>query len=183
VVDVLRRAHMHVDVASVESDGAAPVVCARGLRLLPDMSMADARPQRYDLIALPGGMPGAASLAASAPLVAALREARADGRWVAAICAAPAVVLAATPGLVPRAATLTCHAAFVEQLARTATFAGAAPRVCVDHAHKIVTSRGPGTALEWALALVDVLGGAALAAEVAKPMHAHGEDVQAALSA
>lgn len=178
VVDVLRRAHMHVDVATVDAPGAggelAPVVLARGLRLMPDMGIADCVTQTYDCIALPGGMPGAKHLQCSAPLTTLLRAQRARKGWLAAICASPAVVLVGTPGLLPPGTRLTGHAAFDDQLGAAG---GNSSRVVVDQAARVITSKGPGTALEWSLAIVALLAGPARAAEVAKPMHMHREDV------
>ena len=176
VVDVLRRAHFHVDVASVEP--STSVTLARGLRVTADALIGDVSAQVYDCVALPGGMPGAERLRDSAALATLLRAQVAEGRWVAAICAAPAVVLAG-PGLVPAHAQMTCHAAFADALGGAR--GDIARRVVVDAERKLITSRGPGSALEWAIELVTQLGGGALAAEVAKPMHMHGADVRSVL--
>ena len=113
----------------------------------------------FDLIALPGGMPGAERLRDSEPLVSLLRGQAASGRLHAAICATPAVMLQAKGLLEGRRAT--AHPAFAAQLAdQTAV----AQRVVVDG--PLTTSRGPGTAFEFALELVKQLYGEDKAREV-----------------
>ena len=88
LIDVLRRAEVEVVVASIES--RRMVTCARGSRLTADAMLMDVLAQEFDLIVLPGGMPGAQALADHAPLAAKVREQAAAGRLFAAICAAPA---------------------------------------------------------------------------------------------
>ncbi len=117
----------------------------------------------YDLIALPGGMPGAERLRGSASLVELVAQQRAAGRLHAAICATPAVFLEAEGLLAGRRAT--AHPAFSDRLADQGAVA---QRVVVDG--PLTTSRGPGTAFEWALELVKQLYGADKAREVAGPM-------------
>jgi len=178
IVDVLRRAGCRVVVASVEQ--GLQVTCSRGVVLTADAPIADALlaggAAPFDLIAVPGGMPGAERLAASAPLSAALRAQREGGRPVAAICAAPAVVLQAQ-GLLPAGQPATAHPAFSARLAhqagveeRVAVAADGRARAGAGGRGLVVTSRGPGTALEFALALVALLCGEAKAREVAGPM-------------
>jgi 4-methyl-5(b-hydroxyethyl)-thiazole monophosphate biosynthesis len=160
IIDVLRRAGAHVTVASVDGE---VITASRGVRLAADCLIADCRRMRYDLIVLPGGMPGAERLR-DHPLLKELleRQVRED-RWLGAICAAPAVVLAHHGWLQGR--TATCHPAFAERLPdRSAVDA----RVVVDG--RMVTSRGPGTALEFALRLVVLLYGRDHAEKVALPM-------------
>lgn len=123
----------------------------------------------YDAIALPGGMPGAEHLRDSAPLTALLKAQRAAGRVIGAVCASPAVVLVAH-GLLTAADAATCHPNFTSRLPNPTA---AARRVVVDAGGTLVTSRGPGTSLEFALQLVATLDGAAAAAEVAAPMVMH----------
>lgn len=91
LIDVLRRAEVEVVVASIES--RRMVTCARGSRLTADAMLMDVLAQEFDLIALPGGMPGAQALAEHAPLgELVVRQAKA-GKLFAAICAAPALAL------------------------------------------------------------------------------------------
>ena len=180
IVDVLRRAGADVTVASIEpgdddddddddDDAEAPasVECSRGVRIVPDARLRDIRnveTMAWDLIALPGGMPGAANLAKSERLTRALtRQMETPGALTAAMCASPGVVLA--PRGMLDGLACTAHPAFVKDLPSDASANG---RVVVDG--DVVTSRGPGTALEFALALVEKLFGADKAREVAAPM-------------
>lgn len=182
IVDVLRRAGAAVTVASVEQERLA-VKCSRGVVLTADATLEAALGAiaPFDLIALPGGMPGAERLAASKPLADALRAQREAGRPFAAICAAPAVVLEAQ-GLLAPDQPATAHPAFSGKLANQASVS---ERVAVAVAAAteggdtgkgslVLTSRGPGTAFEFALALVAVLFGEEKAREVAGPMVMYG---------
>jgi 4-methyl-5(b-hydroxyethyl)-thiazole monophosphate biosynthesis len=160
IVDVMRRAGASVTVASVD---ALQVTASRGVKLVADVLIDECADTRYDLIALPGGMPGAEHLRDSAALEGLLRRQREAGRFYGAICASPAVVLH-HHGLL-RGRRATCHPAFVDQLGNTEAVDS---RVVVDG--PCVTSRGPGTALEFALKLVEILFGEEKAREVAGPM-------------
>lgn len=164
VIDTLRRAGIEVDVASVE--GVLEVTASRGVRLVADMLISEAHPP-YDVIVLPGGIPGAERLAASSNLRELLMEQAASGRLVGAICAAPAVVLLPLGLLKGRNAT--CHPSFYDQLDPKRALAAR-----VVHDRGIVTSRGPGTAIEFALKLIELLCGASKARKVAEPMLAVG---------
>lgn len=160
IIDVLRRAGAEVTVAAV---GSLEVTASRGVRLVADCRLADCAGKRFDLIALPGGLPGAEHLRDSEVLTALLREQALGKRLYAAICAAPAVVLQHHGLLAGRRAT--CHPALADRLEPQA----ASPeRVVVDA--NCVTSQGPGTALEFALALVERLFGPERAKAVADPM-------------
>lgn len=160
LIDVLRRAGATVTVASVETE--LTVTCSRGVRITADVSIEACAGRRFDLIALPGGMPGAERLRDCAPLIDLLRRQRDEGRVYGAMCAAPAVALAPHGLLGARA---TAHPAFMDRLA---------PAVALDDAvvvdGGVITSRAPGTAIAFALALVAALFGAQRAAEVAGPM-------------
>lgn len=108
-----------------------------------------------------GGLPGADNLVASAPLVSALKAQASSGKLVGAICASPAKVLLPIGLLEGKKAT--AYPGFSDQLPdQSAT----SQRVVVDG--NIVTSRGPGTALEWSLELAALLVGKEKADQVAK---------------
>ena len=161
VIDVLRRAGVDVTVASVED--TLQVTASRRVKLVADRRIAECVDETYDLIALPGGMPGAVHLRDSKELEALLRRQQQEGRLYAAICAAPVVVLQ-HHGLLDRRQA-TCHPDFADQLKNAEQVEA---RVVVDGA--CVTSRGPGTALEFALALVALLYDAQTAQDVAQRM-------------
>ncbi len=157
VIDILRRAGVTVVTAGLD---AAPVKASRGTVLVPDTTLSEAIEQSFDMIVLPGGQPGTDNLARDArvtELVAAM--ARAD-KFVAAICAAPKVLAQAGVLAGKRA---TSYPGALEKLAR--------PDITlttntVERDGRVVTSRGPGTAMDFALELVEILAGSAKRAEV-----------------
>lgn len=160
IIDVLRRAGAEVTVASV---GGIQITASRGVRLVADRLLADCSDVTYDLIALPGGIPGAEHLRDSKDLEAMLRRQQEEGRFYAAVCAAPAVVLGHHGLLAGRRAT--CHPVFVGQLENKENVSS---RVVVDG--NCVTSRGAGTAVEFALKLVELLYGQQKLEEVKQGM-------------
>jgi 4-methyl-5(b-hydroxyethyl)-thiazole monophosphate biosynthesis len=160
IIDVLRRAGAEVTVASVDG---LQITASRGVRIVADRLIADCAGQRFDLIAIPGGMPGAQRLRDSPALAQLLKDQQGAGRLIGAICAAPAVVLA-HHGLL-EGLRATAHPAFCQHLPDS----GAADnQVVIDGG--VVTSRGPGTAIAFALALVRLLFGHQRARQVAEPM-------------
>jgi len=175
VIDVLRRAGVAVTVASCATDGERQVTASRGVKLVADLHLNELPDSDFDAIVLPGGLPGSECFRDTPELIALLRRQQQARRWLAVICAAPAVVLAHHDLL--GQAKVTCHPGFQEQLPAAQRQTA---RVVLDRQHKLLTSQGPGTALEFSLALVGLLCGEAKAAEVAAPMVA-GQEVQQAL--
>ena len=161
LIDVLRRAEVEVVVASIE--GRRMITCARGTRMTADTMLVDVLAQDFDLIVLPGGMPGAQRLAEHEPLAEKVREQAKAGKLFAAICAAPAVALQQYGVLKQR--RMTCYPAFSDRLSGC-TFVD--QPVVVDG--NCITSQGPGTAMEFALTLVEQLSGKAKRKEVAEAM-------------
>ncbi|KAJ3174501.1 hypothetical protein HK101_010953 [Irineochytrium annulatum] len=169
IIDTLRRAKIDVTVASVT--GTKEIAASRGVNLVADVLISECKGKTYDMIALPGGMPGAANLHANETLHDLLNAQESQQRWFAAICAAPAVVLAAHGLLEGRKAI--CYPGFVEKLPEASRAPGAgdktgAPDVVVSK--KCITSRGPATGLPFALTLVAVLAGTETARTVAESM-------------
>jgi len=161
LIDVLRRADIEVLVASLEE--RRMITCARGTRLTADVMLVDVLAQDFDLIVLPGGMPGAQHLADFEPLAERVRKQAKAGELFAAICAAPALALQSYGVL--RQRRMTCYPAFSDRLSGC-TFVDEA--VVVDG--NCITSQGPGTALAFALTLVEQLVGRGTRTEVAKAM-------------
>jgi protein deglycase len=159
IVDVLRRAGCRVLVAGL-SPGSAQG--AHGLFLLPDLSVdaAEIAEAEIDLVVLPGGMPGAKILADDIRVQDLLRRQFEAGRRVAAICAAPMALSAFSAER-----RLTCFPGFE---ARCTAAELREERVVIDG--PVITSRAAGTAMEFALALVEELCGAARAEELAAAM-------------
>ncbi len=161
IIDVLRRAGVEVTVASVMPAERLEITAARRTRIVADAHIEDCKASSFDLIALPGGLTGAENLRDSHTLITMLKEQKESGRWFAAICASPAVVFA-EHGLEQDIAT-TAHPGFTDKLTRFENARTVEDKNCI-------TSQGPGTALEFALTLVEKLLGADKRDEVGKPM-------------
>ncbi|MDJ0781189.1 MAG: DJ-1/PfpI family protein [Desulfosarcinaceae bacterium] len=160
IIDVLRRAGADVTVASV---GKPQVTASRGVKLVADTTIEACRDSVFDLIVLPGGIPGAEHLRDSAVLVSMLKRQRSAKRWYGAICAAPAVVLA-HHGLLEEGGA-TCHPSFAQLLPEASRI----DQAVVKTGH-CVTSQGPGTAMRFALELTALLFGRTAAQTVAAGM-------------
>jgi len=143
-IDVLRRAGVEVIVAGL---GDRLVKGGHGIAVQADTTVAEA-PRDVDVVILPGGLGGANNLKASDAVQALVREVHEAGKRVAAICASPAVALGESGLLEGRRAT--CYPGFEDRFGAGVTLSE--DRVVVDA--NLTTSRGPGTALEFALTLV-----------------------------
>lgn len=159
-IDVLRRLDVDVTVASL--DGSV-VRGARGIAVQADATLGEVAGRVFDLIILPGGMPGAANLAASDLLADMLKKQHSEGRMIAAICAAPAVVL--HPLGLLGSEKVACYPAFQRRLDEANR---TDERLCVGE--KLITAAGPGVAMDFALALAERLKGKEKADELAKAM-------------
>lgn len=164
ITDTLTRFGAHVTIASVMSTDTLVCTMSRGIKVMADISIDDAaaNEKHWDLIALPGGMPGAEHLRDSKALATLLKEQKAAGRMYAAICAAPAVVLA-SQGLLEGGAT--CYPA---PPFRSALSGPVDDDVVVQD--NLTTSQGPGTSLKFALMLGEQLYGKEKADEIAAQM-------------
>lgn len=160
IIDTLRRAGAEVTVASVDK---LQVTASRGMKLVADTLIVTCAGRTYDCIALPGGMPGAEHLRDSTELIAMLKKQKAAGRLYGAICASPAVAL--HPHGLLDGVKATCYPSMRGKLDPAYT---RDERVVVDN--NCVTSQGPGTAIAFALKLVEQLYGPQKAKEVADPM-------------
>lgn len=168
IIDVLRRADIEVCVASAMA-GNNCINAARGTHITADQSLQHVLDRDWDMIALPGGMPGAQHLSEHKGLVQRLKKQLEDEKWVAAICASPAVVLARHK-LIPQA-TATCFPSFQDELKEHVAEVSERP-VVIDQ--NLITSQGPGTAMTFALTLVEVLATREKAQEVATALlHAY----------
>lgn len=161
ITDVLVRAGAEVTVASVSSQ--LQVKMSRGLKVVADKLIGECTGEQWDVIACPGGMPGAEHLRDSKELAELLKEQRTGGRIMAAVCASPAVVFK-THGLLGESATSYPAPKFKEMVGSGWTDA----KAVVDG--NIITSQGPGTSLQFALKIVEVLYGRAKAEELAAQM-------------
>ena len=149
VIDILRRADVDVVTAGLK-DGL--VEGAHKVRVMPDTSLDKVNSKDFDGLVLPGGAPGFVNLGNDERILTMVREMDKAGKCVAAICAAPSVLIKAGV-LQGRKATISPSGkAQVEACAQFSE-----DRVVVDK--NLITSRSPGTALEFALSLVEVLAG------------------------
>lgn len=162
IVDALRRGGVEVVLAGL--DGPAAVEGAHGIVVTPDGDLEAALSQSFDMLVLPGGEPGTTRLAADERVARLLQRFTEEQKPIGAICAAPRI-LAAQGLLHERAAT--SHAS-VEKLVRQGGARFEARRVVRDG--RIVTSQGPGTALEFALEVLSMLGEAERAAALRRSM-------------
>lgn len=148
--DLLRRAGIEVVTAGLD---AGLIQGARGLRAQPDATLDAVRDQDFDMIVLPGGLPGAEHLKHDARVQALLTRLAGEGRYTAAICAAPMAL--AQAGLLD-GRRVTSYPGVIDRIAPPGSrYTGEA--VVVDG--KVVTSRGPGTAMDFALTLIELLVG------------------------
>lgn len=161
--DVLRRCGMEVTIVAIHKDRL--VTGANGITAAADVVMAGADLADADWLICPGGMPGATNLFNDAALVDALRAHAAKGGRIAAICAAPAVVLAQAGLLKGRKAT--CYPGF-EQMLEQGGATPTAGRVVEDG--QFITANGPSSAIPFALAIAAATVGAATAKQVADGM-------------
>jgi protein deglycase len=163
ITDTLTRFGAKVTVASVKDKD---LVCtmSRGIKFMADCTVAEAATKTWDLVALPGGMPGAEHLRDCKPLIEILQKQKSAGKQYAAICAAPAVVLA-SQGLIQQGAVATCYPApkFRDAIAKVSENA-------VVVSDNMTTSKGPGTALAFALQLGENLYGKEKRDQIAKEM-------------
>ncbi len=163
IIDLLRRAGIPIVSASL---GDTPVKASRGITLLADTTLDKALQQNFDMIVLPGGMPGSENLTADPRVIQLVQRMAAAGHYVAAICAAP----------------MALHAAGLLEGKRVTSFPGVLDELPGSHVYlpdavvvdgNIVTSRGPGTAMDFALTLIELLAGKAkrdfVAAQLQRP--------------
>jgi 4-methyl-5(b-hydroxyethyl)-thiazole monophosphate biosynthesis len=144
VIDVLRRANIKVDVVGVEDE----VVAGRnGVKILCDKIISDVKPEDYDGIVLPGGNPGYKNLESNQQVINIIKTLNSRGKLVAAICASP-TILEKIGILEDKKAT--CYPSLRNKLKNYVD-----ERVVVDK--NVITSQGPGTAVEFALEIVKFL--------------------------
>jgi 4-methyl-5(b-hydroxyethyl)-thiazole monophosphate biosynthesis len=160
VVDVLRRAEIQVTMAGLQE---GPIKSARGVRILPDATLDEINPDLFDMVVLPGGMPGTDNLAADQRVRKILTAMVEKQKYAAAICAAPYVLSEA--GIL-KSKRVTSYPSFQPRLqAKEVT---SDEKVVVDG--NVVTSQGAGTALNFALKIVELFKGTSKSEEIRKAM-------------
>lgn len=157
VVDLLRRAG--IDTVLVSVDGKQ-IVGSHKINIQADLTVGQVDFSDADLIFVPGGMPGSEHLAACAPLMTAIDKQMKSGKRVAAICAAPSVVLGANGYL--RGKKATCYPSFEGGCVGATVDMKA--RVVTDG--NVTTARGLGCAVDLGLELIRLLSGENVAQKV-----------------
>jgi len=157
IVDILRRADIEVVIAGLTDE---PVLMSRQTVILPDASIDEALEETFDMVVLPGGLPGADNLDKDQRIHDVVEKLNNGGKFVAAICAAPKILAGA--GLLD-GKKATSYPGFLELDNRPEVKSTGSP---LEQDGNIITSRGPGTALDFALKLVEVLEGKAKRDEV-----------------
>ncbi|MCB1765086.1 MAG: DJ-1/PfpI family protein [Candidatus Competibacteraceae bacterium] len=151
IIDLLRRAGVEVTVAGLEQ---GPVTASRGVMLMPDTTLEAVLDRDFDLVVLPGGLGGAQRLEADRRIAALLRHMSEQGRYVAAICAAPKVL--ASAGLL-KDREATAYPGILDDQADQAGIRLSSAAVVRDGT--FITSRGPGASMDFTLTLVEILCG------------------------
>jgi 4-methyl-5(b-hydroxyethyl)-thiazole monophosphate biosynthesis len=152
LINIFRRAGLTVVSAGLGAAGE-PVKCARGTLIIPDADLDRAMADDYDLVVLPGGQPGTDNLLRDARIIKLIQDMHRQDRYVAAICAAP-MVLGQAGILTGKNAT--SYPGCLDSMGLAGVKYLEDP-VVVDG--KIITSRGPGTAMDFALKLVEIMAG------------------------
>ncbi len=154
IIDLLRRAGINVTTASLDKGSKVqPVTASRGVVIIPDTTLDNIINKSFDMIVLPGGLPGADHLDNDPRIHELLKKMASEDKYTAAICAAPKV-LAHAQLLEGKSAT--SYPGFIDKMNLATT------QVSTDnvvHDGKVVTSRGPGTAMDFALKLIELLIG------------------------
>lgn len=181
-VDYLRRAGLEVATVAVNSkefaDADQIVVGSHGIPVFADMLLKDfisaSKAELPDAIFFPGGMPGATNLAANEFLIELVQKMEKAGKIVSAVCASPAVVLSKTGILSGR--KWTCYPKMNEALSEYCGSAEKASELTKDSVHvpdvpfvfdkNLLTGRGPGTAEQFSMKLVEILAGTETAEKI-----------------
>lgn len=157
ITDILTRAGVEVVTAGLDE---GPVKASRGMTLLPDTTLDAVVDETFDMIVLPGGLPGADHLNNDPRIHTILKRLSAEGKYTAAICAAPKVL--AQAGLL-EGRTATCYPGALDKMNLPKVDVQLDPVVVDD---KVITSRSAGTAMDFALTLAEQLMGEAIRNQV-----------------
>jgi 4-methyl-5(b-hydroxyethyl)-thiazole monophosphate biosynthesis len=156
IIDLLRRAEINVTVAGLEKGS---IEGSHGISILADVNYDEINPDDYNYLILPGGQPGTDNLKSNQKVLEAVRKFRNENKLIGAICAAPTVLHAA--GILENK-KVTSYPSEKEVL--TSSRYEDSPVVKDDN---IVTSRGVGTAIDFALDLIEEIKGKGVKEEIA----------------
>ena len=150
IMDLLVRADIQVVSAGLKN---GPVTCSRGTVIIPSTTLDDALRQDYDMVVLPGGLPGADYLDKDPRIQDLLVKMSAADKYTAAICAAPKVL--ASAGLLNNKKA-TSYPGVIDKMPISGM---SYQQQAVVQDGKVITSRGPGTAMDFSLELIEILVG------------------------
>ncbi len=150
IIDLLRRAEINVVTASLDE---RPITASRGTKILADTTLDQVLDQEFDMVILPGGLPGADNLNEDDRIHQILQRTVNNNKPVAAICAAPKVL--ASAGLLENKKA-TAYPGVLDALNLNTT---EVTNSAVQQDGNILTSRGPGTAMDFALEIISCLVG------------------------
>eukprot|EP01017_Pseudomicrothorax_dubius_P034365 TRINITY_DN469_c1_g1_i1.p1 TRINITY_DN469_c1_g1~~TRINITY_DN469_c1_g1_i1.p1 ORF type:complete len:192 (-),score=56.81 TRINITY_DN469_c1_g1_i1:55-630(-) len=154
VADVLRRAGGDLIIASANpSTSSLRVVGEKNIRFEADNHITEVKDQKFDLIVIVGGDRNSETLSKCETLITMLRRQREEGRWIAALCSTPAIVLGQN-GLL-EGVRATCHPEELSKFIPDKSAIG--ERIVVSN--NVITSKSAGTALEFACKIVESLFG------------------------
>lgn len=159
IVDILRRADIKVVLAGLQP---GPVSGAHGISIIPDTVIDAINAGAFDMIVLPGGQPGTDNLNGDSRIHALLNDFSAKDKLIGAICAAPVVL--ATAGLLD-GKRVTCYPSYSDRLC-----GGIYEDAAVVSDGSLITSRGPGSAIEFGLAITSRLSDASTSTGISKAM-------------
>lgn len=159
IIDLLRRANIEVVLASTAD---LWVESTRQVAIKADISINQVNSLEFNLVALPGGLPGTTHLKENPKVLQILKEFHAHKKWIAAICAAPLVLNAAE---LLKDKNFTCYPGCQEEIK-----AGNYENQTVVKHDNIITSQGPATAISFTLAIIETLLGKNKAQQIAKDL-------------
>ncbi|KAF2622678.1 DJ-1 [Macroventuria anomochaeta] len=175
--DILTRAGFEIQSAGVNLKNENYAHMTRNIRIVPDHPTLSSvsNPESYDTLILPGGAPGAKTFSNSNDVLQLIASFRAQGKYVAAICAGTTALVAAqklaasskTESGASQKVKITSHPSVKDEI-KEAGWEYSEERVVVDR--RVVTSRGPGTAMLFALTIVEVLVGKEKRDEISGPL-------------
>lgn len=160
-IDLLVRGGIQVTTASVASDGNLAITCSRGVKILADAPLVQVADGDFDIIILPGGIKGAEYFRDSTLLVETVKQFHRSGRIVATICAATATVL--VPHNIFPIGNMTGFPALKDRIPEEQW---QDRRVVWDPRVNLLTSQGPGTAIDFGLKIIELLVGREKAYEI-----------------
>ena len=150
LIDLLRRAEIEVTTASLDD---SPVKCSRNTIIVADTTLDKVLNDDFDLMVLPGGLPGADNLNDDPRIHQLITRLAGEDKYIAAICAAPKVLL--NNGILD-GKNVTAYPGSLDSMDTSGINLG---KESIQVDGKVITSRGPGTAMDFALTLIEILEG------------------------